>query len=287
MSDIEEDSTDIIPPSTIEWKDHHNEILIDWADKAACYRWLHVKSGLKYTNRRNLFTIPVIIMSTLTGTANFSLEKIPDEYRQWAAIGIGSINLLAGIITTISQFLKVNELVEAHRVAAIAWDKFYRNIRIELIKCPTERTNVLYVLKGNKDEFDRLMETSPDIDEKMLNVFFKSLTQGSTPAESARKKVLFDNLQKPQIFNEIESIRNSVYKPNVIDEDILQQQLSVIIDKKKVTQEKMAKLKDFITGFKVQYNRTATAEELATNVSDVTPQDIQKILSEEVLTSTH
>ena len=49
----------------IPWESHHETIFVDWADKAACYKWMHDKSYLKYSAKRNAFTIPVIIMSTL------------------------------------------------------------------------------------------------------------------------------------------------------------------------------------------------------------------------------
>ena len=94
----------------LEWKEYHENILVDWADKALCYRWLHSKSSTKYIKLRNLYTIPVIILSTLTGTANFALERVPEEYQGYCQIAIGSLNILAGIITTVSQFLKINEL---------------------------------------------------------------------------------------------------------------------------------------------------------------------------------
>mgnify|MGYP004229879999 CR=1 FL=1 len=57
------------------------------------------------------------------------MDRVPPEYVDAFSISVGSINILAGIITTISQFLKLNELVENHRVSYISWDKFYRNIR--------------------------------------------------------------------------------------------------------------------------------------------------------------
>ena len=65
------------------------------------------------------FTIPVIIMSTFTGTANFAQERIPPEYVNVFTMGIGSISLVAGIITTIQQFLKISEMCESHRVSSI------------------------------------------------------------------------------------------------------------------------------------------------------------------------
>ena len=54
----------------VKWTAEHERILVDWADKALCYRWLHGKAHERYSKLNTWFTIPVIIMSTLTGTAN-------------------------------------------------------------------------------------------------------------------------------------------------------------------------------------------------------------------------
>ena len=64
---------------------------------------------------------------------------------------VGGFNILAGIITTVQQFLKITQLNEAHRVSSIAWDKFYRNIKIEIAKHPVERINVHHMLKMCKE----------------------------------------------------------------------------------------------------------------------------------------
>ena len=87
---------------------------------------------------------------------------------------IGSVNIAVGIITTIQQYLKISELNEVpHRVSAIAWDKYARNIRIELSKSPDERPSAGLFLKYNREEFDRLMETSPSIPESIIKEFKK------------------------------------------------------------------------------------------------------------------
>ena len=93
-----------------KWTDQHERILAEWADKAMCYRWMHAKSENKYSYLSKLFTIPVIVLSTLTGSANFAIERVPENYQSSVQVGIGSLNILAGIITTVQQFLKINEL---------------------------------------------------------------------------------------------------------------------------------------------------------------------------------
>ena len=118
----------------IDWTPDHENILVEWADKAMCYRWLHAKSHSHYSKANAWFTIPVIIMSTLTGTANFAQDRFSENIKPLVAMGIGGVNIFAGILTTIQQFLKIGELNEAHRVSSISWDKFYRNIKVELAK---------------------------------------------------------------------------------------------------------------------------------------------------------
>lgn len=173
MSDnlIKHDELNVVNTNTVEWSPEHEKILIEWADKAMCFRWLHSKANAMYSSLNAWYTIPVIVISTLTGTANFAQERVPLAYQNYFVMIVGGFNILAGIITTIQQFLKITQLNEAHRVSAIAWDKFYRNIKIEIAKHPSERIEPKQMLKMSKEEFDRLMETSPSIPQEIINDF--------------------------------------------------------------------------------------------------------------------
>ena len=202
----------------VAWTPDHERILIEWADKAMCYRWLHGKAHGHFKSWNAWFTIPVIIMSTLTGTANFAQDRIGEEQRPMFQMAVGGVNIFAGILTTIQQFLKIGELNEAHRVASIAWDKFYRNIKVELAKSPAERQSVLQMLKHQKEEFDRLMETSPMISEKVTAEFKKTFSGGAVKKikgvtqELSRKQKLFEQLKKPEICDELVSVEETVFK---------------------------------------------------------------------------
>ena len=69
-------------------------------------------------------------MSTLTGTANFAQDRAPVYFQGYYSMIIYFVNIVAGIITTIQQFLKISELNEARLVSSISWDKFYHKIRV-------------------------------------------------------------------------------------------------------------------------------------------------------------
>ena len=178
-----------VKTNMVEWSQDHENILIDWADKAMCYRWLHSKSYERYNKLNTWFTIPVIIMSTLTGTANFAQERVPIDYRAFFSMVVGGVNIIAGIVTTIQNFLKISELNESHRVGSLSWDKFYRKIRVELAKSPDERQSVDVYLKLCTEEFDRLMETSPAIEDKIVKTFKKTF-EGKILLDSEGNQIL-------------------------------------------------------------------------------------------------
>ena len=273
-NDQKEDSVNIdinenIPLTNAEWTSQYEQILVEWADKAICYRWLHSTSQITYTIKSRWFTIPVIIMSTLTGTANFAQERIPTEYVAYYTIVEGSINIFAGIITTIQQFLKINELNDAHRVSSISWDKFYRNIKLELAKSRNERIPVYQMLKSSKEEFDRLMETSPPIESKMIKKFNNTFSGGqikdiNNPTEKQKK---FLEIIKPEICDNIESTKNFLYRQS--DEDKKLEKTKSIIGLVKENQEQAEqteKVKSFINNFKKEYKREPTFHEIHNNL---------------------
>ena len=198
------------PSIMIEWSAENEEIMVEWCDVAQCYKWLNLRAHSKYSRLHAWFTIPAITLSTFTGTAAFAQSSLPEAYQGYAPMVIGSINIMIGILTTIQQYLKISELNEAHRVSAISWDKFARNIRIELAKRPEERSEAGHFIKLCRSEFDRLMETSPTIPDKIIEEFTYTF-QGR---EGTEKREHFKKLKKPDICSTIisaDEIRHKWY----------------------------------------------------------------------------
>jgi hypothetical protein len=199
--DAESSDTPTETKKKIEWSPENELILVEWCDAAQCYKWLHARSHVKYSYMHAWFTIPAIILSTISGTASFATSSLPANMKTLAPIAIGSLNIFIGILTTIQQYLKISELNEAHRVMSIAWDKYARNIRIELSKAPMERSDAASFLKYNRQEFDRLMETSPPIDQKIIDEFIVTFKG----REGSEQRARYEKLRKPDICNIIVS----------------------------------------------------------------------------------
>ena len=167
----------LLPEKKIKWSPENEKILVEWCDIAQCYKWLNTRAHAKYSVMHAWFTIPAITLSTISGTASFAQTSIPAQYQLYAPMVIGTINICIGILTTVQQYLKISELKESHRVMGIAWDKYARNISIELAKLPEERMDAGPFLKMSRQEFDRLMETSPVIPSDITAEFMKTFTR--------------------------------------------------------------------------------------------------------------
>lgn len=155
-----------------EWHPQQEKILKKWSEIGSSYRYLHDKSFQKYSAQNMRFALPVIVISTITGTANFAQGTFPESWQAFVPLGIGTLNLAAGLITTVAQFLRVSELLEGHRAASIAYSKFSRDISVELSLPIRERTtNGRDFLIKCRNELDRLIEQSPNIPQKILLEF--------------------------------------------------------------------------------------------------------------------
>ena len=164
------------PPAPKKWHTQHEKILKTWGETSSCYRYLHFKSYLKYKNLNMRFSMPIIVISTITGTANFAQETFPDSWAEYVPLGIGGLNLFAAIMATVSQFLKISELMEAHRVASISYGKLARDIRLELaLPIADRRHSGDDMVSRCSTEYDRLIEQSPpppgEIIQKVVKTF--------------------------------------------------------------------------------------------------------------------
>lgn len=146
-----------------------------WADIAGGYRWLHDRAERRFTRGNGCITIPVIILSTVTGTANFALSSVisPDYIvvLSYAQLIIGSISIFVGILTTLGNFLRFAQNSEAHRVAGIAWGKLHRQITVEIAIHPDDREDSMEFLQFCRENMDSLVEQSPPIPDGVIRLF--------------------------------------------------------------------------------------------------------------------
>jgi hypothetical protein len=155
------------------WTREQEQLMAEWSDIAACYRWLHDRTEKLFSSKNTWITIPVIILSTLTGTANFALGSFisAEPQKTYAQAGIGAVSIFAGILSTLGNFFKFAQNSEANRVASIAWGKFQRLLAVELAINPDDRIEAMDFLKICRNDLDRLIEQSPPVPDIVIKAF--------------------------------------------------------------------------------------------------------------------
>lgn len=160
-----------------DWKEEQEKILKKWADKAMCFKLMHERANKKYWCLNAWFNIPVIIISTITGTGNFASNSF-GGYAEIFIFVLGGFNIFAGVLATIATYTGVAQKLEAHRYASISWDKFSRKLQIELAKSRKARISAKSFVKQSAEEYDRLIEMSPILPNDIIRWFTNMIETG-------------------------------------------------------------------------------------------------------------
>lgn len=199
------DYWDEVDVEACHWKKEHEFILSRVSDHALCYYWLTKKCMKTYAFYDMLFTLPVILISTMSGTANFAQMQVTEEYRNSALMLTGAFSILGGVLHTIQQYSKISEKVEKFRHISKEWLKLHHFLKFELSRRPSERISPGKLLREVLINFEKFLAQCPDIPDGIIKEF----------KESHEKNSNFTLISKPEICDLLESTSQYVYVQDV------------------------------------------------------------------------
>jgi len=212
------------------WTKEQEVLMAEWSDVASCYRWLHDRAEKKYYGLNLSITIPVIVLSTLTGAANFAVGSFipPDNEAMKTYVGaaLGGVSIFAGILTTLGNFFQYAQKSEANRVSSIAWGKFQRLIMVELAINPDDRIDAMDFLKICRQDLDRLIEQAPQIPDDIIKAFereFKEIPNLKVPdiCHGIEHTRIYD-ASKPRLGKvAAEAVLHLRYKKNILAQSVI------------------------------------------------------------------
>ena len=171
-----------LPHEKHHWCSKQESLLKRWGEKAAGYRWLHNHARPKYKRQHDYLSYPSIIIASITGVGGFAVlnpsgnENIEQTTRTKILIiqyMFAFLNVLGGILTSLSKFSQCQRLSENHSVMCIQYSKFYRLIDMELSLDVKHRADVVEFVSNSRDEYDRLLDEAPDIPSDSIHAFNK------------------------------------------------------------------------------------------------------------------
>lgn len=148
--------------ATKEWDQSHDAVLKELAEESQVSSYLHRKAYEHFERRNLCYQLPVIILSVFSGSANFISANFP-EVQKHIVIGVGGLSIITSIISSVSQYLKLAESAEAHRIACYAWEKLFSRLNIHLHLKREDRDDPIAFINGVQVEYLRLKEMSPDV----------------------------------------------------------------------------------------------------------------------------
>jgi hypothetical protein len=189
-----------------KWTREIEVLLSEWGEISLSYAWLHQFSTRKYQQKNRHFAIPIIILSSLAGTANFADAYVPEGFQMGFSACVGSVNIFCAILGTLQSFLKYAELYESHRMSALSWASLGRSIQIELALNPERRKPCREFLKVSRAQMDSLLESSPTLDQDVITLFNKKFN------------VKYPNVTKPLVCNGLQEVK--IWAPETSDDDM-------------------------------------------------------------------
>jgi hypothetical protein len=165
---MQSDSEDL---ESAGWYAFLEDSLASSAEEAQGYRVMHEKAHKHYSKISSRLTIPAIILSTLTGVANFGQESLEPYMGANVALYIGALSIVAAVFSTVAKYLRADEKSEMHRSAMVQWDKLLRMLVTVLSQPRSRRIDAQEFLLQYREERNRLSEQVPVIPYKIREWF--------------------------------------------------------------------------------------------------------------------
>ena len=205
----------------IHWSSPLEELVASEGEKCRGLAWINQKAETYYAHRANAIAIPVIVLSTLAGTASVGSSSLFQGDTQISSVVIGLVSIGVGILNTISSYFSWARKAEAHRIAYLQYSKLFSIIRVEMSLPRAERQEAEQLLKQIRDGMERLAETTPSPPPSILDEFNRHFKDED---KTISRPVEVNGLQKVVIF------RNPSV-PTKLDEVVVQIKNPLIVDK--------------------------------------------------------
>jgi len=156
----------------INWSSQLEDIVAQEGEKCRGLAWIHQRAETIASTKNNYIQIPVIVLSTLCGTASVGSSSLFGGSNVAPTI-IGLVSIGVGVLNTLGNFFAYAKKSESHRIAYLNYSKLFTQINVELSLPRTERSSAQIVLKLLRDTMERLAETTPPVPHEIIDEFNK------------------------------------------------------------------------------------------------------------------
>jgi hypothetical protein len=153
------------PVSKAAWDDDIERLYEAWLRRVAAAEAGHRQDSARLRRGSLMLGVPVVVLTTVVGTSVFaSLQD--GNVRTGVRILIGSLSILAAVLSSLQTFLRFGMRAEAHRIAAFRYETLRRDMTQVLALPRASRPDPVRQLDSARQRLDRYAKESPTIDER-------------------------------------------------------------------------------------------------------------------------
>lgn len=146
------------------WTPEADELLEQWRNRAYAAQSAYYLMAERFTLWNYLLGIPVVMLSGLVGTAIFSNLDKSVSFAHWI---IGSVSILAAILSSLQTFLRLSESAANFGVAA-DWYSAIRRDAEELMALPRNlRGDAKSRFDAIRQEMNKVGQKAPALSERL------------------------------------------------------------------------------------------------------------------------
>ena len=163
----------------MSWDESIEGLLQKYCDEAQTREALHRSSYYSYKKLTTCFSLPVIVLSALSGSFQFLSKGYP-SIEQYIVTGTASVSILVSIISAVASYLKLGESKSKHEQSSNAWLLFHNEIRHQISLRRDKREDAGEFLQNCKTQYDRLFELSPICSSGQITAIKKKIKASAT-----------------------------------------------------------------------------------------------------------
>jgi surface polysaccharide O-acyltransferase-like enzyme len=189
------------------WHPSQEELLRKVADESKIRENLHRESLYFYSRWENYLSLPVILLSAISGSLQFMSSSQTDKATAQIIItSTGTISVFVSILSAVNSFLKFAELKKTHESVCNAWLSLYSQISSQLALSRDLREPPDEFVASIMNQYNHLYEISPIIRRSFIErVKRKLIIQNDEhPDQAIECPPYLNGLTQTAIFMELE-----------------------------------------------------------------------------------
>lgn len=185
----------------IHWTSQLEEVLAKAGEECRGYAWIHSKCEAIYSRYENMISLPVIVLSAITGFLSASTGNVLPITSE-TSVMLGGISLTVSVLQAVSSKYAWAKRSEGHRVAYLSYSELFSFLDIEMKLPREERMRPNDLIKMIRETMKRLAQTSPPMNQSVLKLFHDQFKEDDVnkPAETnglSKIVVYQDSIRSP------------------------------------------------------------------------------------------